>query len=192
MRNYPKVPEADLLTLLAANNKLAFRQLYSTYYGRVHAYALKFLRSSELADDIVQDVFTSVWENRTKLGSVKCIQAYLFAVCKNKTLNVLARAAMETSIKEVISNDMQHFHRDVEDKFMKDDFEYFLNVAIRKLPPQRQLVFRLCKMDGKSYEEVACRMGISVGTVNDHIVKALRFLRNCLLQSCEISSNPPG
>ncbi|NIJ53590.1 RNA polymerase sigma-70 factor [Dyadobacter arcticus] len=182
MQDFSTFPEEELLVLLKNGNRCAFKQLYVAYYHKIFVYALKFTKSSDLAEDIAQDVFIKIWENRQSLTEVKFFRGYLFTICKNLTLNILARATTEARIKDSLHPGYTAFHSDTENKTLSDEYERLLERAIDGLPPQRKLIFQLCKIEHLRYEEVACRLGISTGTVNDHIVKATRAIRKYLLK----------
>jgi RNA polymerase sigma-70 factor (family 1) len=180
LQTNPDFQEEELLALLVASNRPAFKQLYVAYYRKIYAYALKFTKSTFLAEDITQDVFLKIWENRESLKDVKFFKGYLFTICKNRVLTMLSRAAHEVKIKDLIVAGTAHFHSDTEFKIQNEEYERLLNQAIESLPPQRKLIFKLCKIEGKCYDEVATQLGISAGTVNDHIVKATRAIREYL------------
>lgn len=180
MQRYSHLTEEELLSLLTEGDRLAFQQLYIAHYRSIFSHALKFTKSTDLAEDITQDVFLKIWESKEMLGGVRHFRSYLLAVCKNMTLNLLARASREASIMDQIVYGAKQFHRDSETQLEQQEYEKLLHEAIEQLPPQRRVIFRLCKIDGKSYEEVATRMGISTGTVNDHIVKGTRAVKEYL------------
>jgi len=181
LQNFSEMPEDELLSLLVEGNRSAFKELYIEYYRKIYAYALKFTKSAQLAEDIAQEVFLKVWEKRHTMRDIRYFKGFLFTVCKNITLNILTRAAREIKIKSLILNGAQKFHVDPESTFQNGEYESLLNKAIEQLPPQRKLIYRLVKCEGKSYEEVAEQLGITTGTVNDHIVKATRSIRDYLL-----------
>jgi RNA polymerase sigma-70 factor (ECF subfamily) len=180
LQKYSDCSDDELLSLLTESNRLAFKQLYISHYRSIFAYALKFTKSADLAEDIAQDVFLKIWENRETLSEVRHFKSYLFTTCKNMTLNLLARASRETKIMDQVIYGAQKFHLDTENKLQQQEYERLLHEAIEQLPPQRKLIFRLCKIEGKSYEEVAAQMGISAGTINDHIVKGTKSVREYL------------
>ncbi|MHA4741628.1 RNA polymerase sigma factor [Dyadobacter sp. MSC1_007] len=180
MQKYSDCSDGELLSLLTESNRLAFKQLYISHYRSIFAYALKFTKSADLAEDITQDVFLKIWESRETLSEVRHFKSYLFATCKNMTLNVLARSSRETKIMEQVIYGAQKFNLDTENELQQQEYERLLQEAIEQLPPQRKLIFKLCKIEGKSYDEVAAQMGISAGTINDHIVKGTKSVREYL------------
>lgn len=182
MITYSELSEENLLHLLAGGDKAAFKWIYVNCYPRIFSYARKFCRSADLAEDIAQDVFLKLWENRAGLTAVHYLEGYLFTICKNTTLKMLSRAARETRISNLILATVATVHSDTENDMQTAEYEMLLNRAIDRLPARRRKIFRLCKIEGRSYEQVAAELGVSTGTVNDHIVKATRSVRAYLLR----------
>lgn len=180
LQKYSHFSEEELLPLLSEGDRLAFKQLYTSHYRGIFSYALKFTKSTDLAEDIVQDVFLKIWENRETLSEICHFKSYLFTVCRNMTLNLLTRASREARIMELILHGAQKFHVDTDTKLQQQEYDRLFQEAIEQLPPQRKLIFRLCKIEGKSYDEVAAQMGVTPGTVNDHIVKGTRSVKDYL------------
>jgi RNA polymerase sigma-70 factor (family 1) len=169
------------MALMIEGDASAFETLYRFYFTKIYTYALTFVKSTELAEDIAQDVFIKIWENRENMQEVRSFKAYLFAICKNATLTLLTRAARETKVKELILRGASRFYMDQELYIHNQENRELLEKAISQLPPKRQQIFRLCKLEGKTYDEVAEKLHISPGTINDHIVKATRQIRAFLL-----------
>lgn len=138
------------------------------------------LKSPFLAEEAVHDVFLKVWQRRETLDGSRSVRSYLFTICKNHILNVLA----SVSRNESLHRHLFHFARlsggQAEDDLVYAEYERVTEQAVSRLPPQRQTVFRMCCLEGKSYEEAAGLLHISKGTVSDHMVKAIRFVREYL------------
>lgn len=155
----------------------SFNEMYSHYFTNVYSFSYKFLKSKELAQDCTQATFIKVWERREQLNSDLNLKSYLFTICKNCILKTIEKAARENKLKEMILRES----RDNEEISNTDDLEKVAQLALEQLPPQRQIVFKLCKIEGQSYREVALNLGISCGTVRDHMFKALKAIRKYLL-----------
>ncbi|MCF0070968.1 RNA polymerase sigma-70 factor [Dyadobacter sp. CY261] len=176
MQTFSEYSEEELLSLLTESNRTAFKQLYVSNYRVVFGYALKFIKSIPLAEDITQEVFLKIWENRETLPEIRHFKSYLLAICKNISLNFLARASRDIKLREQIVRAAEQSHEDTEHGLQLEAYETLLQEAIELLPPQRRLIFKLCKIEGKSYMEAALQLGIGAGTVNDHIVKGTRSI----------------
>lgn len=165
---------------LAAGDTDAFRRVYNQYHANVYRYALKFVKSRELAKEIVHDVFLKVWEKREQLNPAFSLEGYLIRICKNHVLNVLLKAAREEAWKKEVLHLAERTANQTEDVVVYADYAKYADLAIAQLPPQRQLIFKMCRLEGKSYEEAAQALGISIGTVRDHMLKAGRTVRQYL------------
>ncbi|KQS30777.1 RNA polymerase sigma factor [Dyadobacter sp. Leaf189] len=170
--------EETLLELVKADSDSAFTTFYIAYHDKICGYAHKLTKSREQAQDIAQDVFLKMWENKKSLAKVKHVKRYLFTICRNTSLTLQARAACEQRIREQLSTEYQPFQVEVEQSPRQEKQELLLKLAIKQLPPRRRRIFWLCKIEGKSHRDVAGELGVSPGTINDHIVKATRAIRN--------------
>ncbi len=158
----------------------AFRLLYDGFYYDLYRFAQNTVKSKVIAEDIVQDTFIKVWDRRAQLNPDKSIQSYLFTICRNLCLDTLQKAGNTESLRaEIIENYEAQINDD--DPTIKN--EALLSQAIGSLPAQRRLVFEKAKLESLSYEQIAAELGISKGTVSDHLVKAMRSVRAYLKKS---------
>ena len=172
---------------LVNGDEEAFVALYNKYHRKLYYMALKMTRSDDIAQDVTQNVFIKVWETRTKLNPEQNFEAYISVICRNIIFDLFRKATQEEALKK----ELQQFAEIAESPDDDDDFyetyKHLLDEAIAELPPQRRNIFTLCKLKEKSYDEVARRMNISRSTVQDHIVKANKFIRDYLLTHGNIS-----
>jgi RNA polymerase sigma-70 factor (ECF subfamily) len=175
------------IKLLCKGNAQAFNSLYEKYHTHLYYFALKFLKAGELAEEAVHDVFLKIWENRKNLRPDLNFKAYLFTICKNHIVNMLLRATKEREIKNKIALHLATSHNELEETVVYADYMHLAYEAIHHLPPQRQLVFKLCREEGKTYAEIAETLNISTGTVRDHIVKAGKFIKSYLAAHAQIT-----
>lgn len=170
--------EAKLINLIAEESQYAFKEIFDTYHLRIFLFAKKYLKSSHLAEEAVQDVFLKIWEKREELKMVKDFPSWLFQLTKNHLLNTLKKASNDNRIKEEIKATMEVCVDQMDKQLIDKEKSDLLHEVIDTLPTQRQEIFRLCRLEEKSYEEVAQIMGISKSTVNDHMVKAMKYLKS--------------
>lgn len=178
--------EQQLLYLLHKGDRDAFTQIYNRYSKKLFLKIYHLVKLQDAAEEILQDIFVLIWEKRESIVIHQSFNAYLHRIAANKATDFFRklqrdRVAFER-IKEISSASYSH----VEEKLFTEETSNIFRQAIEALPPQRQQVFRLCKMEGKSYGEVSHLLGISTSTINDHIVKATRSLRECLLANKEM------
>jgi RNA polymerase sigma-70 factor (ECF subfamily) len=179
--------EATLVEKLAQGDEHAFKSIYEEYHSQLYFFALRFLKSRQLSEEIVHDVFLKLWETKHLLNTSLSFKSYLYTITKNLVLNVISRADKELKIKNEIISYSPSSHNIVEDDITYHEYEAIAHAAISRLPAQRQVVFRMCRLEGLTYEEVAEKLGISKGTVSDHMVKAVRSIKQFIMVHADIT-----
>ena len=178
--------ENELLLQLSNGNPVAFEKIYYLYSLKLLNALLKLVKSEEVAQEILQDVFLKVWENRKIIDPEKSFRSYLFTIAENKAYDFFRKAARDKKLYEtLVAAATEHYEHIETELFNKEDSR-ILEMALDTLPPQRQLVFRLSKQEELSYDEISKRLGISVSTISDHIVKANKSIRNFLSNHPEL------
>lgn len=157
-----------------AGNIPSFELLYQYFHRDLYRFALHIVKAEPLAQDVVQDVFVRVWENRSKLDKTLSIKSYLFTICRNLSLNLLEKAASESRLHQEI---LRAYTPTLPTDDLKEVYEQLAQTALEQLPPIRRRVFEMAKIEGHNYQQIAQQLHISPGTVSDHIVKANRFLK---------------
>ncbi|WP_205510198.1 RNA polymerase sigma factor [Longitalea arenae] len=158
----------------------AFLELYNHYHPALYHYVLRFVKSPAITEDLLQDVFLKIWEIRSRIDPSLSFKAYLYRICRNSVFKRLKKIAVDENLRMQV---MQQFTQSVADadlKLLWQQYEEILQAAINRLPPQRQKVFRRCREEGKSYDEVANELGISRNTVKEHMVLAMKLIREHL------------
>lgn len=178
MGKYDGLNDKELISLLQNSDEAALRAIYDTHIRQLHYFILRTAKSRQLAEDVVQDVFIKVWENRMHIDAEQPFKPYLYTIAKRHLLNLLKRVQHETYIVEEI----RKYASTVEDTTdMALDFQESnaaITEAINKLPSQCREVFVRCKIKGLSYQQAAEELGITEGTVNSQMVKALKSIRS--------------
>ena len=173
--------DGKLVLLLNNGDREAFQKLYLKYIDRVYSFVLSICKSSELSKDVCHDIFAKIWDNRTDLNSDLSFKSFLYASCKNHVLNIIKRASKEGEIHdEIIAHVKTYENHAVESELIYQETSELLTQAINGLSPRRKEVFMLSREKGMNHEEIAAAMGISKGTVNIQMVKALVSIRKYL------------
>lgn len=169
-------------------NREVFDQIYTEYHKVVYNNIFKLIKDASIAEDILQDVFFALWENKAKLDPQQAVSAWLFVVSYNKSISYL-RKKIKQGILYVDSYDP--FHTVAEeifpDKRLIEAELSMLEEAINALSPQKQKVFRLCRFEGKSQKETAMLLGLSTESVKDYLKQSKYFIKDYI-----ISRNPTG
>lgn len=155
----------------------AYRELFNILYIPVRNFAFCILHSNEMSEEIADDVLVSLWRNRSDLIHVNNVHVYALVIAKNLSLNSLKKNSRNKTISldEIDVN----FHFDTsspEQLIIDNELKIRLGHAIQSLPPKCQLVFKLAKENNLSYKEIAEILGISVKTVDAHLVAATQKL----------------
>lgn len=169
--------EKELICLLKKGDVLAFEKLYKLYSIRILKKLISLVKDEEVAVELLQDVFLKLWEKRETLDTEQSLRPYLFRIAENKITDLFRRTAYDKKLLAHLVAVSTELCYDTEEAIDLKDSQILLKQAISSLPPQRQKIFILCKIEGKSYEEVGALLGISAGTVNDHMVKAGRAIK---------------
>ncbi|WP_051691601.1 RNA polymerase sigma factor [Pedobacter borealis] len=173
--------EKGLLEKIKKGDVKAFEQLYLRYDKQLFYNILKLVRINEIAAEIHQDVFLKLWTNRSRIDPDRPVTAFLKQIARNMAIDFYRKASRDSSLREQIALTMTEYHDPVNEHILLKETNEALEVAINKLPTQRQKVFRLIKLENKTYEYAAEHFGVSIGTIKDHMAKASRFLKSELL-----------
>lgn len=169
--------ERNLLVRLQKGDREAFEQIYHEYSPRLAGNLMRLLKSEDLVKEQLQVLFIKLWNNRGAIDCDKPLKAYLFKIAENLVYDVYREAARDRKLyTHFILSQVEGYSHVEESIIHKEEF-YLLEDAISKLPPQRQRIFRLKKIEGKSYDEIGQLLNVSNSTINDHLTKANRFLK---------------
>ena len=190
MKTMEKLKELDdemLLLLLTKDSEKAFEELYIRYKKKLHSFCTFMLKSADAAKDVVQDVFTIVWNSREKLNTHQSFSAYLFTVTRNRALNELRNARTIEQIDAISDGQQALFSEDdIESSFILKEYETILQQAIDMLPEERRRIYRLSREEGMTYKDIGEYLGISHHTVQSHISSSVQFIRNYVLQHANV------
>jgi RNA polymerase sigma-70 factor (family 1) len=167
--------ESELLQAMSAGNADAFSRLYKHYASLVYRFIYKYLKSEELTDDLTQEIFIKIWENRSNLSEVQAFKSYLFTLSRNHAINFLRRASVDVTAKGVILHSYQP-QDSIEDNLQTKQYLEYLNSVLATLSPQSREVFRLCRQEYKSYDEAAEILGITRHAIKKHMVKSMKII----------------
>lgn len=182
MNNPSETHERELLARLADGDERAFCELYATYKEKVSFFAIRFLKSSEVADDIVQDVFANIWQGRRFINPEQPFTAYLYTSVRNRVFNQLRQWQQQDTLREQIMVNAMDYSNDTSNGILFDDLKDMVEKAFSHLTPRQQEVFRMSRGGGMSNRMIAEQLGISVDTVQEHISVSLHTIRAYLVK----------
>lgn len=171
--------EKELLLNLSNEDIKAFSNLFMLYFPKLKLFLAGFLESDVEAEDLAQDVFVKLWQNRHALAKVENLNAYLYRIAKNTLYTYLDR-----SFSMDLINDTNSYHipsiDELEELIYAKELEELIDLTINKMPPQRKTIFCLSRKQGLSNEAIALQLNISKRTVETHISAALADLRKVI------------
>ena len=170
----------SLVQLLQKGNVAAFDSLFEVYSQKLYGFALKYFKNESDAEELVQEVFVKVWENRQTLRSELSFKSYLFTIALNQIRKHFNKKATSLRYLESLQNEPEFSENQA---INEDNYESALTqikLIIEQMPPRRREIFMKSKLDGKSSKEIATELNISAGTVDNQVSEALRFIRTRL------------
>ena len=172
--------DSQLLDAFSQGDEKAFERLFETYYEQTCRYVLKMIRDRDTTEEIVQSTFVNLWEKRELMRADITFKSYLFRSAYNNALNYIKH-------KKVVANHVAYKQDRLEELkreaiSLQPDFEIKNRIAeaMEQLPPQCKRVFKMSRDEGLKYHEIADQLGISKKTVEVHMGKALKILREHL------------
>lgn len=165
-----------LLDFLRKGDLNAFEEIYRRYWRQLYSISYKRTQSIEISEELVQDIFTSLWEKR-QLIHVENLSAYLFTATKYKIINHFHREMSKRFFLESTAVSSERVDNSTEEMVLLDDLNQALTQEIEKLPAKRKMIFKLYRQQNLSMKQVASQMGVSEKTVENQLNKAFKMLR---------------
>jgi len=170
----------DLQSRIATDrDETAYKELFIFFYKPLFQFARCLTKEHESAEELVSDVMMKIWELREALADIRNLKIYLYKSIKNRAFNYLSRNHKSRMISldaDDFAIDMNSGFLDPESNLIRKELQEGIAVAIHSLPPRCRVVYKLIRVDGLCYKEVAEIMGISVKTVDRHLNNALHKL----------------
>ncbi len=166
----------ELQLRIANDDEIAFTQLYLHFGKKLIHFAISLIRSNEIAEELVEDVFVRIWANRKQCNEIENIAVYLYVAVKNKALNALSKKTKELVIApfDYLDSSVNEFAPDPYNLLITTEMTNRMNRAIDALPPRCKMIFKLVREDGLRYKEVAEILNISVNTIDVQMAIAVK------------------
>ncbi|WP_316818458.1 RNA polymerase sigma-70 factor [Pedobacter nyackensis] len=177
MKAYPDFTDSELLALICEGNENAFAEIYNRYWKQVLYYATQKTGDMIVAEDIVQDVFVSLWKRRAELDIKSEFKHYLIVSIKYRVLKFLNRERIKRLAEENNGLAYDLLDDSTQQYLDFDELRSALEEMINKLPEKSALIYRKNKEEGQSYKEIAYEMGMSEKAVNSNLVRTKKILR---------------
>lgn len=167
-----------MLTRLSKGCEVAFEELYHLYSAPLLVFLVKMVKSETNAGEILQETFIKIWNNREKIDPEKAFSTYLYQIARNNVYDFFRKLARDKKLEAALIKNISDQYFQVEEFLNhKEDVQQLYKV-LDFLPPKRREVYKLVKLEERSYSEVSKILDVSVSTINDHIVKATKLLHD--------------
>ena len=182
-------PEEILICHIREGNEEAFKTVFLRYYKQLALFARRFVRTTDVAEDLIQEVFARIWESREEWSPGSSLKVYLYQVVKHQALDYLKHKQVEDKYDESWMDQKETPSIVFSETGEKEQFRRLVNKAIEELPTQARTVYKLHRFDGLTYKEIAQVLDISVKTVESQMTRSLKKLRERLSPYLSIVMN---
>lgn len=170
-----------LINLVRQGNELAFQKIYNSYWEKLFAYTYNRLHIREASEEVVQDVFFSLWQKRESIIITSSLSAYLYGATRHRLLNEVR----SVKVRKTYASDYAAFVKNLFDNSNVEqqdlnDLKHSIESKIAELPKQCQAVFRLSRQEHVPNKTIAERLNISNKTVENYLTQALKHIRTSL------------
>jgi len=172
-----KTIESKLLMEFKRGDHISFQKIFGFYSKPLYQFSMSYLKSKEAAEDVVQEVFLKVWNNREEIKTGTSFQAYLFTIALNSVRKHFNKLSKINELKHEILIDFSKQKLEFDDRSDYQDLIDKLQELIDRMPEKRRQVFIKKKMEEKSLKEIAEELQIDPKTVEYHITEAMKFLK---------------
>jgi RNA polymerase sigma-70 factor (family 1) len=168
--------ESELLQQLAQGSVDAYETIFKLYWKPLYLSAYSKLRSKSDAEEIIQTIFSSLWENREKFV-IENLGGYLNRAVRNRVLNAIREKVTEQKYWDYYSKFIPAAENTTDDVVIFDDMQESLELAVNHLPEKSRTIFQLSRFEGRTNNEIAKLMKISEKSIEYHLTKSLRAIR---------------
>jgi len=169
--------EKEQVMELRNGSELVFETIFKDYYERLCNYANTYINDMMESEEMVQSTFLALWEKHEIIDIHTSLKSYLYRAVHNNCINHIKHL----QVRREHSDEYLHYadieYEQASNDLIGKELEKKINSTIESLPPQCQTAFKLSRFENLTYNEIAEKMGVSVKTIENHMIKALRTLR---------------
>jgi len=169
--------EVALVCALKQGSDKAFHRLYIRYKARVYAFIYRLVSSHDVAQEVFQDVFVKIWENRAQIDPEGSFNAYIYTIARNSVYSYWRKCLNRRKLEHYLNAGGESVSLQSENELVDKDFLAYIRSEIDNLPKRCKEIFILKYFHNKSYKEISRRFDISEKTVDNQLQKALRIIR---------------
>lgn len=180
--SYESYADGQLVTALATDDRAAFAELYNRYWHVLYQSACQKLRDKETAEELVQELFISLWTKR-HTATIREVRPYLFTALRFSIINHIESQRVHERFVAYYESFLRQPSTASANTLELDDLTQAIEMSLRDLPEKTQQVFRLSRFDQQTIPEIAQHLGLSEKTIEYHLANALKTVREGLRQA---------
>ena len=162
-------------------DEAAYKELFFILFNSLTRFATGILQSKEVAEEVVSDVFVSIWTDRANLNAIDDLQLYIFIAVKNNSIHKAKQLNKRTTVSiDEIDVEMESIYQTPEERVLSTESLSRIETAMNNLPQRARLILKLAKEDKMRYKDIAALLNISVKTVDNQLAIALKKLTTAL------------
>lgn len=169
--------DISVLKKIKEGNIKSFEYVFKLYYSGLMIYAFGITGRKDVAEEIVQDVFYKIWKDRESIQILHSIKSYLYGAVRNQSFQYCEHQEVKERYRQKILSANEVHQDNPEEQFLINELEEIINCTLRKMPPRRQQIFRMHRINGKKYKEIADELSLSVKTIEAEMTKTYQTLR---------------
>jgi RNA polymerase sigma-70 factor (ECF subfamily) len=174
--DYKLLDDTILVKLLKTSDENAFREIYQRYWLMLYTNAFKKVNSKVVAEELIQNIFVSLWEKR-ETSQIEHLPGYLNTSVKYQVLNYIKSCIIKERYANSVRGQNENAQDDADSRLVMNQLSEAIQNAISQLPEKSQQIFRLSRFENCSIKEIARAMNISEKVVEYHITKSLKIMR---------------
>lgn len=178
MISYQNLEDEKLYKFLKKGDYDAFKVLFKKYYQNLCYFSLSIVKEKQFAEEVVSDVFINVWEKKDKLEIKIKVKPYLYAAVRNRSLNFLKSNQLHSERLDSVDQIALAMLNKTDDNLHYEELKQLVDNLIDTLPEKRKLIFRMNRFDELSTDEIAEVLSISVSTVRNQLLKAVKQMNS--------------
>ncbi|MDI3318139.1 RNA polymerase sigma factor [Pinibacter soli] len=173
--------ESLLVQQMQEGNEVAFTSLYKHYSPRLYVNLLGMIHDQETAEEMVQELFTRIWQKRQSIGIAENFTGYMYRIAKNLAHDHFRRLKHDRKLFEKFMEAADQNYLHIEEAVSFHESRKLLNAALEHLSPQQKKVYQFVKEEGYTYKQAAEKMGISPQTVKEYLATTTRSIKKYIL-----------
>lgn len=177
MENFETNNDSELARKIKNGEKTAYQELFDRYAPRIYLFSKSYLKNEADAEELVQDVFLKIWEKRETLDQTKNIKSFIFKIAVNIIYDFIRHKNIENAFNDFAQPIFESGSNNTWHTVIFDEMQENLQKLVSLLPEQQQKIFQLSKEEGLTNEEIAAKLNLSKRTVENHLYRAVSFLK---------------